>query len=325
MAASIHDATFKQLISDRDFFVGFCHNYLPAEYLDALDFKTAEIVKLSGEGVHQSINPEKESKTEIADVLYSIKYKHEDRYVMVLVHIEHFTNPPKHAVLRVTNYGFNALAEWAELNPGEPLPTIVPIIYVHGRKPFSHTLDVYRLFDEPTRAKYHLENPLLVDLTQLSDEELVGHKVISGAEIMLKHAFDKGGLVSDHTLDLMLSHLGQLSDKATLVVLKYMLNRLEGNVDRAVGRYIELNPDKEDIAMTMMQHLEESIAKKTLDEHAPNLIAQGKLEGKLEGANERSLEIAKSMLLAGEDENKVAAYTGLAFDVIAKIKDSITH
>ena len=111
----------------------------------------------------------------------------------------------------------------------------------------------------------------------------------------------------------MLTHLSQLSDKATLVVLKYMLNRLEGNANKAVGRYIELNPGKEDIAMTMMQHLEESIKNKV----APDLIAQG--------ANEEKLNIAKSMLLAGEDENKVAAYTGLAFDVVAQIKQSITH
>ena len=321
MAASVHDATIKQLLSDRDFFVGFCRNYLPAEYLKSLDFDTAEIVKLSGENVHQSINPDKEAKTEIADILYSIKYKEDDRYVMIFVHVEHFTNPPKHAVLRVTNYAFNALSEWAELHRGKPLPAILPIIYVQGRKPFTHTLDVYQLFDDPVRAKYHLENPLLVDLTQLSDEELVGHKVISGAEIMLKHAFDKGGLISDKTLDLMLTHLSQLSDKATLVVLKYMLNRLEGNANKAVGRYIELNPDKEDIAMTMMQHLEESIKNKV----APDLIAQGKLEGKLEGANEEKLNIAKSMLLKGLDENLVAETTGLAFDVVAQIKQSITH
>ena len=321
MAASVHDATIKQLLSDRDFFVGFCRNYLPAEYLKSLDFDTAEIVKLSGENVHQSINPNKEAKTEIADILYSIKYKEDDRYVMILVHVEHFTNPPKHAVLRVTNYAFNALSEWAELHRGKPLPAILPIIYVQGRKPFTHTLDVYQLFDDPVRAKYHLENPLLVDLTQLSDEELVGHKVISGAEIMLKHAFDKGGLISDQTLDLMLTHLSQLSDKATLVVLKYMLNRLEGNANNAVGRYIELNPDKEDIAMTMMQHLEESIKNKV----APDLIAQGKLEGEQVGAEKRSLEIAKSMLLESIDENLVAKTTGLAFNVVAQIKQSITH
>jgi len=154
-----------------------------------------------------------------------------------------------------------------------------------------------------------------------TDEELVGHKVISGAEIMLKHAFDKGGLISDQTLDLMLTHLSQLSDKATLVVLKYMLNRLEGNANKAVGRYIELNPDKEDIAMTMMQHLEESIKNKV----APDLIAQGKLEGEQVGAEKRSLEIAKSMLLEGADETFVVKTSGLSAEKIAEIKSSITH
>ena len=104
-----------------------------------------------------------------------------------------------------------------------------------------------------------------------------------------------------------------------------MLNRLEGNANKAVDCYIQLNPDKEDIAMTMMQHLEKSIAKKTLDQHAPDLIAQGKLEGKLEGANEEKLNIAKSMLLESIDENLVAKTTGLAFDIVAQIKKSITH
>ena len=77
--------------------------------------------------------------------------------------------------------------------------------------------------------------------------------------------------------------------------------------------------------MTMMQNLEEKITKKALDEHAPALIEKGKLEGKLEGANEEKLNIAKSMLLEGLDENLVAKTTGLAFDVVAKIKSSITH
>ena len=61
----------------------------------------------------------------------------------------------------------------------------------------------------------------------------------------------KGGLISDQTLDLMLTHLSQLSDKATLVVLKYMLNRLERNANKAVDRYIELNPDKEDVVASI--------------------------------------------------------------------------
>ena len=69
--------------------------------------------------------------------------------------------------------------------------------------------------------------------------------------------------------------------------------------------------------MTMMQHLEESIKNKV----APDLIAQGEQVG----AEKEKLNTGKSMLLAGEDENKVSAYTGVAFDVVAQIKQSITH
>ena len=63
--------------------------------------------------------------------------------------------------------------------------------------------------------------------------------------------------------------------------------------------------------------LEETITKKALDKHAPDLIAQG--------ANEEKLNIAKSMLLEGADETFVVKTSGLAFDVVAQIKQSITH
>ena len=76
--------------------------------------------------------------------------------------------------------------------------------------------------------------------------------------------------------------------------------------------------------MTMMQHIEEKITKKALDEHAPALIEKGKLEGEQVGVEKRSLEIAKSIFLKGLDENLVAETTGLSFDVIAQIKKSIT-
>ena len=69
--------------------------------------------------------------------------------------------------------------------------------------------------------------------------------------------------------------------------------------------------------------LEETITKKALDKHAPDLIAQGKLEGEQVGAEKRSLEIAKSMLLEGANETFVVKTTGLAFDIVAQIKHAI--
>ena len=65
--------------------------------------------------------------------------------------------------------------------------------------------------------------------------------------------------------------------------------------------------------MTMMQHLENKF------------VAKGIQKGEQVGAEKEKLNIAKSMLLAGEDENKVAACTGLDFDIVVQIKSSMTH
>ena len=64
--------------------------------------------------------------------------------------------------------------------------------------------------------------------------------------------------------------------------------------------------------MTMMQHLEESIAKKTLDQHAPHPIEKG-IE-----------KVARSMLAKNADINFVAETTGLTVVQLEAIKSSLT-
>jgi len=208
---------------------------------------TLKLMKISGETVHQSINPNKGSKKELADIIYQAKHTTGDTEVLLLLHIEHFTEAPKHTVLRVTNYDFNALNEWAEINEGKPLPTIIPIIYVHGRKPFTHPLDVFELFENPKEAKHYIENPILIDLTQFTDEQLAIHKVISGAEIMLRHTFDKGGIIDDKTRDLMLANFKGLNDKMSRLVLQYSMSRFDLDAEQFLQRYIALNPEHEDV------------------------------------------------------------------------------
>lgn len=298
---SQHDATVKQLLSDPDFFKGFCATYLPADILDKIDMSTLKLLKLSGETIHQSVDPKKNAKTELADIIYRVKYKSSDREILLLVHVEHFSNPPKHAVLRVTNYGYNVLHEWAEMNKGKPLPTIVPIIYCHGKKPFEHPLDVYELFDNPQQAKEYIENPMLIDLTQFTDEQLASHKVISGAEIMLRHTFDKGRVINDATRDLMLAHFNGLNDKATRLVLQYSISRFDVNVDEFIQRYVELNPEHEGIAMTMAQQLEQR------------------------GAQHEKYEIAKNMLREGLGDGLIIKTTGLDLSTVLDLKAKIKH
>ena len=302
MYSKDHDLAFKQLIANPTFFKGLCQTYLPKDLLMPLDMNDIQLFRGNSESVHHSIVEGVPAKTEIADVLYEIKYKNQsDKSALLLVHIEHFSNPPRHTILRVQNYVFNALTEWQTLNPKKSLPTLIPIIYCHGKKPFSHPLNIYDLFSHPDQAKQYIENPLLIDLTQFTDEQLSQHPVISGAEIMMRHAFDKGGIISAKTRDLMLSHFGKLDDKLLKVVLKYSLNRFDEDYESFIQRFIELNLEREDLDMIMAERLRQ------------------------QGVQQERYVIAQNMLKEGEPTEKIARFTGLPSEKIIQLKKDKTR
>lgn len=82
--------------------------------------------------------------------------------------------------------------------PEDPkLPVVFPLIFYHGTdSPYPYSLNFLDLFHEPElMSKYFARNINIVDLTQISDETIKQHKIISLLEYTQKHIRDRDFLL----------------------------------------------------------------------------------------------------------------------------------
>ena len=95
---AIHDHTFKQLLSHREFFMAFCHHYLPPDLLKKIDFEHCELFKLNSETIHASQHTRKIQKKIIADLIYQVRLKQQtEQEGLILIHSEHDSRPDRAA------------------------------------------------------------------------------------------------------------------------------------------------------------------------------------------------------------------------------------
>ena len=106
------------------------------------------------------------------------------------------------------------LHEWAKHHPGQALPTLILFLYYHSRKPFNQHIDVYQLFSSPDQARHFLNHPILIDLHHYTDQQLLQHSGISGAEIAFRHAFCKQSKVDSNIEDFLLKGVAEMSGEA---------------------------------------------------------------------------------------------------------------
>jgi predicted transposase YdaD len=81
-------------------------------------------------------------------------------------------------------------------------------VLYNGIKPYPYTTDFFELFSNPTFARELLLKPFqLIDLTQLSDDDLKEQSLLGIMELLLKYAFARDTL-------LLIKKIGTLLQKA---------------------------------------------------------------------------------------------------------------
>ena len=300
MSKNMHDFAFKELMTNKIFFVDFCQSYLPEEIKSRVNWDTIKLYKMNTEFIEKSATEDKQ-RDRHADIIYSLKYDDSERECMICVHVEHQATVHKLMSLRFLNYNSSLLVEYAETNPDQPLPIIVSLIYYQGKwSPYPYSLDVFDLFEDKELARRYLLEPLLIDLKQLPDEELERHRSIFPMEALFKLAFEEALTSSDY--DLFLKAIVQQKDNQYVlehlgVFLKYATNALKCDYKEFAQRFIETLPELEDTMLTMAEQLKE--------------------EGMQQGMQEMARNIAKSLLKQGIGEEIIAESSGLT---IAEIK-----
>ena len=126
---------------------------------------------------------DQELRQQYSDILYSLKVDGVKGYVYI--NVEHQSTPQEMMPFRMLRYKLAIMKQ--HLDQGyKKLPAVIPMLFYHGKKrPYPYSLQLIDCFEDKEFAKNHFFNsPLLVDISQVSDDELVGHKTLGLLEIV---------------------------------------------------------------------------------------------------------------------------------------------
>ncbi|MEM9243893.1 MAG: Rpn family recombination-promoting nuclease/putative transposase [Pseudomonadota bacterium] len=287
-----HNDIFSKIMGDREVARDFAKAYLPNHIKKYVNFDTLKLSRLNTEAVSDDLK-----KRNISDVLFELEFKGDP--ALLLFHVEHQSTLDDLTLLRTIQYGATALIDYKRIHKREAIPPIISIIYYHGKTLSNrHATNIDDLpIDE--RFKSYLFNPIFVDLSQRSDEELARHGQMSGLDLLFKHVFDEPTKI---LLDKLFRYLRRNSSEIQYYALKYILDRFDINKDLLLEEALKYL-DQEEV-MTAAQQLRE----------------QGMQQGMQQGIQQCRIGIARDMLAANESIEKIAYYTRLSVDEVKKLK-----
>lgn len=203
------------------------------------------------------------------------------------------------------------------------LPLIYPIILYNGERPYNYSMDLFDLFPsaEKELAKDMLLSPYhLIDLTQVTDEELQKYIWFGSMALVLKHIHDPDILPFLKEILCIIKELEKYgAERYIFSMVTYIAEAGELPHQEDWARTIQdlESVDKEKLMtlMNLVEHLKPEVFKKGLEKG----IEKGLVEGIEKGRHERDIEIAKALLLQGVNIETIAAATSLSKEEIKKL------
>lgn len=298
-----HDALFKQFLTHPETARDFLEVHLPPALRQACDLSTLRLE--SGSFIEEDL------RAYYSDVLYSLKAEQGDGYIYAL--IEHQSSPDKHMGFRMMRYAIAAMQRHLDAG-NDKLPLVIPILFYHGQvTPYPYPMSWLQEFSEPELAEQLYSNDFpLVDVTVISDDEIMTHRRMAILELLQKHVRQRDlAELMEQLVTLLLA--GYTNNEQLTSLMNYMLQvgdtAAPENFIRELARR---SPQHEEVLMTIAQKLEQKGIEKGRQE--------GRLEGRQEGVFEGKLEVARSMLASGLDRTMVMKMTGLSADDLAQIR-----
>ncbi|MDU1435913.1 MAG: Rpn family recombination-promoting nuclease/putative transposase, partial [Citrobacter freundii] len=171
MYCTPHDAVFKKFLGHPDTARDFLDTYLPASLHELCDLDTLKLEP--GSFIEEDL------RASYSDVLWSLKTRTGKGYIYALIE-HHIATMQKH------------------LDAGhKTLPLVVPILFYHGvDSPYPYSLCWLDEFDDPQTARqlYGSAFPL-VDITVVSDDEIMQHRRMALLELVQKHIRERDLMV----------------------------------------------------------------------------------------------------------------------------------
>jgi hypothetical protein len=211
--ANIHDAFFKQVLSDSKLADTFLREHLPADVVGLLGPEPPEPVR--GTFVDEQL------RQHHSDLLFRVRLKTgSDAFAYVL--LEHKSSSDPGARLQLLRYVVRILTHWYEQNEKLPLPPVLPLLAHQGPgawKPSCEFADLFGIV--PAQLSPYLPSFRhgLVDLARMEDTAL-------STEVRLR-TFLKALKYSRRSdlpdcIDILLGEAPALHEKDLFVILTYL-------------------------------------------------------------------------------------------------------
>jgi len=186
-----HDKYFKEIFTQIEPARSFVENYLPKDISCQIDSSTLEIMKDSFVS--------KELSEIYSDVLYRVDIKGEIAYIYILM--DHKSYPDKAVSFQLLKYKYLIWEKEIKGNrKWKKLPLIIPLVFYHGKEKWkieSNFSDIVYI-NEKSLEKYAVNfDYILCDLSELSDDEILGNVLLKLVIFTFKHIFDNRSSVVD--------------------------------------------------------------------------------------------------------------------------------
>lgn len=292
-----HDSLFKRIMEKDLAAREFLDEYLPADVRSILNLNSIKVEKES------YIEPNLTRR--LSDIVYSVKTKdNKDAFVYVLAESQSKVDP----IMAFRLWKYTLLLAERHIEKKEKIPLIFPIVVYAGTARYTASRNLWDLFEYPDLAKkYLIENHALVDLQEMSDDEIAKKKHIALFEYILKHVKMRDMLKLWESLFKKLPDAVLMDKKHGYFYISNLLWYIDG----------KLTEDKRnELSSLIIEHLPKDDGEGLMRTIADGYIDQGIEKGIVIGKAERDAEIAKSLLSKNIDHDIISSATGLSIDRI---------
>lgn len=208
----------------------FFETYLPKDILKVVDLNHLEL--------SSSTYVDEELKGSASDILYKTQMGDKPAFLYLL---EHQSSQDKLMPFRLLKYMVRIWDQYLSQMKGKKedktLPLIIPIVFYHGRQPYTYSRDIRNLINAPKELiDKHLFAPFyLVDTHAISDETLRQQHWFGTMAFFMKHVFERDFLPYLQDILPLLHKLEQLDGSNFVVtLLNYVVTTAEINVEKLI-------------------------------------------------------------------------------------------
>jgi len=211
---NVHDAFFKQVLSDPKLADTFLREHLPADVVGLLGPEPPE--RVPGSFVDEEL------RQHHSDLLFRVRLKAGSEAFAYML-LEHKSSPDPGARLQLLRYVVRILTQWYEQNqPKLPLPPVLPLLANQGPGNWRYSCEFADLFGAvPASLSPYLPSfrHALVDLARVGDLDLSTEVRLRAFLKALKYS--RRVDLSDR-IDTLLAEAPALDEKDLFVILTYL-------------------------------------------------------------------------------------------------------